>query len=157
VNQPVPPLGFPNDTFDLIYALSVFTHLGEVGQLSWIRELRRIARPGGYVLITTHGSAPYYLRLLSPAQQAGFHDGQLVIDASGPVGSNQFSAYHPETYVRVTLSEGFTVVAYLEGGAFGNPYQPPPTPRTPRRPGAARHDEPVAVHLALDGDIFRVR
>jgi SAM-dependent methyltransferase len=115
VNQTMPPLGYPNDTFDLVYALSVFTHLDEVGQLSWIRELRRIARPGGYVLITTHGPAPCYLRSLSPAQQARFHDGQLVINEGGPVGSNPFGAYHPESYVRGTLSEGFAVVAYLEG------------------------------------------
>ena len=88
VNGPGPPLEYPSDFFGLIYALSVFTHLDEAGQIAWIRELRRIAKPGGYILITTHGSCAVYLRRLSPAQQERFHSGHLAIGGVGPVGSN---------------------------------------------------------------------
>lgn len=123
VNGPVPPLGYPSNFFDLIYALSVFTHLDEAGQFAWMDELRRVAKPGGYVVITTQGACPFYLRRLSPDQRARFHVDQLVIQGPGDVGSNQFSAYHPVAYVRSRLAEGFAVVSYLEGGAFGNPYQ----------------------------------
>jgi SAM-dependent methyltransferase len=123
VNGSEPRLGYPSDSFDLIYALSVFTHLDEAGQFAWIDELRRIARPGGYVLITTHGDCGFYLRRLSPAQQARFHSGQLAIHEAGGVGSNAFNVYHPAGYVRSKLTEGFALVSYLEGGAFGNPYQ----------------------------------
>jgi hypothetical protein len=75
------------------------------------------------VLITTHGACASYLRRLSPAQQARFHNGELAIDEAGGVGSNAFNVYHPVDYVRSKLTEGFALVSYLEGGAFGNPYQ----------------------------------
>src|SRR5262245_40287294 len=48
-------LAYADNTFDLIYALSVFTHLTEPLQHFWIRELTRVARPGGYLFITVHG------------------------------------------------------------------------------------------------------
>ncbi len=50
-----PPLPFSNDHFDLIYSVSVFTHLSEKAQFIWLTELHRILRPGGLVLLTTLG------------------------------------------------------------------------------------------------------
>jgi len=47
----------------------------------------------------------------------------MVVHTAVQVGSNQFGAYHSVEYVRSTLAQGFVVVNYLEGGAFGNPYQ----------------------------------
>jgi SAM-dependent methyltransferase len=56
-NDSLPPSGFAADSFDLIYAISVFTHLDEEYQFCWLYELQRIAKPGGIVLISTHGDA----------------------------------------------------------------------------------------------------
>ena len=53
----LPPLSFPDDHFDLVYANSVFTHLTEAAQDAWLPELARILRPGGLVLATFHGEA----------------------------------------------------------------------------------------------------
>ena len=50
-----PPLAFADESFDLVYALSVFTHLTAELQLAWRDELRRVLRPGGRLLVTTHG------------------------------------------------------------------------------------------------------
>jgi SAM-dependent methyltransferase len=123
VNKPLPPLEFPSNFFDLIYALSVFTHLDEVAQLAWMHELRRVAKPGGHVIITTHGGYPSYLRQLSSGELARFQAGQVVVREAGDVGSNAYAAYHPAGYVRSTLAKGFAVVSHTEGGALGNPYQ----------------------------------
>jgi SAM-dependent methyltransferase len=123
VNRDVPPLGYPRDFFDLIYALSVFTHLDEARQFAWMDELWRIAKPGRYVVITTHGDCPFYRRLLSDTEVARFRCGELVVQARGEAGSNSLNAYHPVQYVRSRLTRGFAVVSYLEGGAFGNPHQ----------------------------------
>jgi len=57
INRPDPPLDYPDETFDLVYALSVFTHLTEAAQLAWLAELRRIAKPGGIVLMSVLGEA----------------------------------------------------------------------------------------------------
>ncbi len=53
--QPNQPLPYADNTFELIIAISVFTHLNEMSQDLMLAELRRIARPGGRLLLTTHG------------------------------------------------------------------------------------------------------
>lgn len=58
VNQPLPPLSYPDEHFDLVYALSVFTHLSEEQQHRWIDELHRVLRPGGIALLTFLGYHP---------------------------------------------------------------------------------------------------
>jgi SAM-dependent methyltransferase len=48
-----PPTQFRANTFDLIYSFSVFSHLSEPMQLSWLAELHRILKPGGILIATT--------------------------------------------------------------------------------------------------------
>lgn len=50
-----PPASFPTDTFDLVYGLSVITHLDLETRAAWIAELARITKPGGYVILTYMG------------------------------------------------------------------------------------------------------
>jgi SAM-dependent methyltransferase len=57
VNPALPPLDAPDGAYDLIYAISVFTHLDADRQAAWLGELRRVTRPGGVVLLTVHGEA----------------------------------------------------------------------------------------------------
>lgn len=52
VNRFDPPLPFPGASFDLVYSVSIFTHLGERSQLAWLGELARILKPGGCALLT---------------------------------------------------------------------------------------------------------
>jgi SAM-dependent methyltransferase len=122
-NRLEPPLGYPVQSFDLIYALSVFTHLDEKNQHSWIQELTRVLKPGGYLLITTHGPCPFYLGTLGKKEREKLAEGDLVVVSQGAVGSNSYAAYHSENYVRTKLARGLTVVDFLSGGAFGNPFQ----------------------------------
>lgn len=51
-----PPIDYTADTFDFIYAISVFTHLDENYQFRWLEELRRIAKPGAVLLLTIDSS-----------------------------------------------------------------------------------------------------
>ena len=55
-NELQPPLPFADGSFDLVYALSVFSHLNRDQCVAWMRELARVTRPGGTILITTHGA-----------------------------------------------------------------------------------------------------
>ncbi|MDH3314998.1 MAG: class I SAM-dependent methyltransferase [Betaproteobacteria bacterium] len=56
VNGKWPPLDFPDETFDLVYAISTFTHLPEKMQFAWLMELQRITRKGGYLILSVHGA-----------------------------------------------------------------------------------------------------
>ena len=55
INAALPPLEYPDSGFDLVYAVSVFTHLNEEYQRAWIPELRRVLKPSGLLLLTFHG------------------------------------------------------------------------------------------------------
>ena len=50
-----PPLPFEDDEFDAIISISVFTHLNEPTQDSFLADLHRICRPGGMLFLTIHG------------------------------------------------------------------------------------------------------
>lgn len=120
-NNLAPPLNFQAGTFDLIYALSVFTHMPEDLQIAWIEELWRILSPGGLLLITTHGER--YLSELTLEEQERFLAGNLVVHVAGEVGSNTYGAYHPPGYVQTILCKQFEMVDFVPEGAKGNPYQ----------------------------------
>jgi SAM-dependent methyltransferase len=53
-NGPDPPLPQPDGYFDLIWAVSVFTHLVETWS-DWLLELRRVLRPDGLLVATFMG------------------------------------------------------------------------------------------------------
>lgn len=116
-----PPLPYPDRRFDLVYALSVFTHLPEELQHAWVRELARVLEPGGHLLVTTHGSR--YLDQLDPSERARFEAGQLVVRNDRDAGANACGAYHPPAWVREHLAKGFEVVEHVPEGAAGNPWQ----------------------------------
>lgn len=120
-NGPNPPLPYEAGTFDLVYALSVFTHLTAELQRPWMEELLRVTSQGGHVLFSTHGTR--YLKDLTPEQQEQFTAGRLVVRNEEAAGSNRCGAYHPLTYVRETLTAGFRLVDVVLEGALGNPYQ----------------------------------
>ena len=54
-NGPLPPLLFEPQSFDLIYGISVFTHLNQQFQPRWLQELRRILKPDGMLILSLHG------------------------------------------------------------------------------------------------------
>ncbi|HYA09542.1 MAG TPA: class I SAM-dependent methyltransferase [Gaiellaceae bacterium] len=120
-NRLEPPLAFESESFDLVYALSVFTHLTGELQLAWRDELRRVLRPGSFLLVTTHGRS--YLPKLDDEERARFERGELVVRWGDLPGTNLCSAYHPEPYLRETFAQGFDLVVLEPEGAKGNPTQ----------------------------------
>jgi hypothetical protein len=121
LNQPEPPLKYAARTFDLIWAFSVFTHLPETRQFSWLNELHRIARPRAIVVLTTigvHGAAFYNRRKVMEPRFVIDPDsldrhGFIFIPRSRD--STYGVAYHSPSYVRRTWSEHFRELAYVSG------------------------------------------
>ena len=50
-----PPLGLEHGSFDLAWAISVFTHLNPIPSLLWLLELHRLLKPGGLLIATYMG------------------------------------------------------------------------------------------------------
>ena len=120
-NALAPPLDFDDASFDLVYALSVFTHLTADLQLAWRDEMLRVLRPAGLLLLTTHG--PSYVPRLGADERVAFERGELVVRWGDVAGTNLCSAYHPEAYLRETFANGFAFVELEAEGARGNPTQ----------------------------------
>jgi len=114
-NKLVPPLDYPDEKFDFIYAISVFTHLTEDLQHAWMQELLRVLKKGGHLLITLHGESRLFQ--MTPEEQQQFNAGQLVVRYTEVAGTNYCGAYHPESFVRSHLASGFDVLDFVSEGA----------------------------------------
>ena len=116
VNALDPPLPYEDDRFDLVYSVSIFTHLDEGLQRPWIEELARVVRPGGLVLVTVTGPE-LATELLRPDDLERFERGDLVVKRSELAGMNACAAYHPARYIREELARGFELVEHVVSGA----------------------------------------
>lgn len=121
VNGTEPPLPFADASFDLVYSLSVFTHLDERQQMLWRDEIRRVLKPDGLWLLTTQGVS--YLSKLSAFERQRFDAGEVVCQRAAYRGLNFCQAFHPEQFVRASFAEGLAVVDFEREGARGNPKQ----------------------------------
>lgn len=50
-----PPLAYEDASFDAVYAISIWSHFDAPAALAWLNEMHRILRPGGALLLSTHG------------------------------------------------------------------------------------------------------
>jgi ubiquinone/menaquinone biosynthesis C-methylase UbiE len=114
VNQLNPPLSYEDNQFDLVYLVSVFTHLPEQTQIDWMNEFARIIKPGKYLLLTLHGESR--ILELDQEDQNRFNSGQIVIKQKDIPGSNIYSSYHPYNYVVKYLAKDFEVIDHIPQG-----------------------------------------
>ena len=105
-NGLMPPLAFPDASFDVIYNFSVFTHLSEAAHHAWAAELLRLLKPGGILLSTTHGDAYQYL-LSSEAERARYARGEIVTQDGYEEGKKLYFAVHPPSFVTGRLFSAF--------------------------------------------------
>jgi SAM-dependent methyltransferase len=71
-----PPLPYANSQFDLVYALSVYTHLRLDMQFQWAWEIHRVLRPGGVLFGTFHG--PFFFPEFFQAYRTAAKQGELA-------------------------------------------------------------------------------
>lgn len=123
-----PPTAYPEGYFDLVIAISVFTHLSETAQFAWLEELRRIVKPGGAIAVTVAGWHSFrrgrlknILMFLRDLDRSGFSDsniGNLLADVVGPDSIYYRNTKHMPEYVRQRWAPYFDVKA-IETGALG--------------------------------------
>ncbi len=113
-NDVEPPLPFDAGRFDVVYALSVFTHLSEPLHAAWIDELARVLKPGGLLLLTLHGDF-FRDRHLNADERADYERGRLVTRGRVAVGKKWFAAFHPPAYVERRLLAGFDLLKHRPG------------------------------------------
>lgn len=111
-----PPLKYADSSFDLIYGISVFTHLPEDIAMIWLAELRRILKPDGVLVTSTIGASD--LNGLMPDDK----EAQNAFMKSGFYYTTRFKteglptvyglAFHDRSYIERMWSQIFTLSVY---------------------------------------------
>lgn len=96
-----PPIDYAADSFDFIYVISVFTHLDEDYQFRWLEEVRRIAKPGGVLLLTVNG----------PKDGQGFFFERSYEAGLFPAWYQ--NTYHSQEYIFENFGKYFQVLDYF--------------------------------------------
>jgi len=114
-NGLTPPTPYVSESFDLIYALSVFSHLGPPLQRQWLAEFRRLLRPGGLLVLSVIGDSLRHR--LGPAERAHFDRGEMVVQRPRLAGRNLCTVYHPRAHVTGGLLADFAEVRRFDLGS----------------------------------------
>ncbi len=112
LNSADPPLPYVGSSFDIVYGISIFTHLCEDLHYKWFDELVRITKSGGIIFLTLHGNA--FKLKLTPAEQEIFDKGRLIVKGNTKVGHRTFTAFHPPDFVR-KLAVRNQILEHTEG------------------------------------------
>jgi len=122
--NPMPPIHFPDNMFDIIYLYSVFSHLSEEACTKWLAEFQRILRAGGIVIATTRSRSNLCnndnLRKAFPDIEKTLLDydsGEFCHAPTGAGGILDRSFFGqtaiPKKYVEQHWTECFPIVDYI--------------------------------------------
>lgn len=115
VSGEAPPLAYPDSSFDLIWAMSVFTHLDGESWAGWLLELRRLLKADG-ILIASFLSQPAHWLLGEPWDDARIGMNTLKAgegwENGGPV------VFHSEWWLRAHWGRAFEIRSH-QPGAIG--------------------------------------
>jgi SAM-dependent methyltransferase len=130
VGSLMPPMPIDSDSVDLLYAVSVLTHLDATHQAQWLMEWARVLKPGGLAIVTFNGddfvekhlshSLAYKERVLLLWEQ---QDGIAFVDDGGWAGifpDAYQTTYQTFSSVRDRWSVLFEVLEIKPSGSFAN-------------------------------------
>lgn len=115
--QAIPPLNVAEQTFDLIYGISILTHLSLAAHFLWIEEFNRILKAGGLLFLTTQGNA--FKNKLTQKEKWDFDHGNLVVRGAVKEGHRTFSSFHPELFMK-KLFRNFVILQHISVENEGN-------------------------------------
>ena len=123
-NELTPPLTFAeDDSFDLMLASSVFTHIPLETQESWLAEMQRILRPGGIFICSVLGQNHANLLLDEAEIEELKTKGNFTLTSqddkatySTRVGGSAWDVFQTRAEVIRVFSSYFQIVDYIPGG-----------------------------------------
>ena len=113
-NGELPPLDQPSASFDLVWSVSVFTHLTDQWA-GWLAELHRVLRPGGLAIISFLGGAMY--KEWTGEDWAPDRIGMTVLDHGQDWELGGPTVFHSPWWLREHWGRAFEIVQMREGSA----------------------------------------
>jgi len=103
-----PPLPFADASFDVVYSVSVWTHMDQTYGVKWLHEIKRILKPGGVFLNTVMGHTSLVYRHLQQNEDWGATTNRELRDAG--VLFREYAGYAsaPEKFPGIAASYGAT-------------------------------------------------
>lgn len=95
-NDFTPPLPYDDASFDVVLAMSVFTHLDEALQDAWLLEINRVLRPGGLAALSVGGTTTFN-RICQSGRSTNSRDCTARLRSHTALAPEQFIS---EPYVR---------------------------------------------------------
>ncbi|NTV83151.1 MAG: class I SAM-dependent methyltransferase [Bacteroidales bacterium] len=117
LNYAEPPLPYVNNSFDIIYGISIFTHLPEDLHYKWFDELVRISKNNGIIFLTLQGEA--FRVKLTELEMQKFDKGELITRGNTKIGHRTYSAIHPPGFVKGMI-KGHQLLEHIEGDIRNN-------------------------------------
>jgi ubiquinone/menaquinone biosynthesis C-methylase UbiE len=109
----LPPTPFSDNQFNLVVALSVFTHIEYQYQVDWLKEIKRILSDNGIFLFTTHGKK-FEINLDSGERERLHKTGAITIDYKQK-GHRMMSTYNNLENLKNIVQEHFQIVEFYCG------------------------------------------
>lgn len=109
----MPPTRYKEGNFQLVYAISVFTHIEAHNQKHWLQEVHRILSNNGIFLFTTHGNF-YHSHLNKKQLSTLLQDGMYTITYKKK-GHRMMTTYHTYSGMCELLSPLFEVLEFYDG------------------------------------------
>lgn len=131
-NTLMPTLPIEDNYLDVVCAFSVFTHIDDM-ELTWLAELRRVLKPGGYAYISVHTEDTWHaMKDDWPLHQALLHESPHIVDyavdrefLAGPMPSDKTvfwwphsnvyncAVFHRKSYIQSAWGRFFGVRGFL--------------------------------------------
>lgn len=111
-----PPTSYPDNSFDLAYAFSVFTHIEGNNQEDWINEIARIVKTNGIFLFTTHGT--HYVDKLSETQKTQLHLEGFYTISFIQKGHKMMTTHNLSQRFAEIIENKFEIISFFEGKHF---------------------------------------
>ncbi len=112
-----PPLAYDDNHFDMVYSVSVFSHLHPDDHVPWLRELSRIVRPGGYAFLTIEGATAVGRRMAKKVWRENPEKGVAVLERDGV----RFAEYADLEWHKAHEDDKFTGAKYAGiTGSYGS-------------------------------------
>jgi len=114
-------LPYKDNFMDVIYGLSIFTHLSENLHYEWYKELYRVLKPNGILFITTQGNN--FKVKMTNSEIKNYNEGNLVVRGNVKEGHRTYSAFQPAVFMQ-KLFKNAEIVSFIETKPESNTWLP---------------------------------